>query len=103
MADFCAIAKSIEDKRPGSLGKSGAYAQAYVFFNVSWAIGELIGSNVAGLMRHGTGWGVMGWSYMGICGVGAIIAVLFCDGWIGSAKQQHRRRRMQRSSGQQLA
>lgn len=99
MADFCAIAETVEEQRPNSMGKGGAYAQAYIFFNVSWAVGELVGSNVAGLMRRGNGWGVMGWSYMGICGAGALVALLFCDGWIGNAKLQHRRRKLTPGAG----
>lgn len=81
------------------MGKTGALAQSYVLFNTSWGIGELVGSNIAGIMRQGNGWGIMGWCFAGICGAGAIIALLWCEGWIvDNASRRQRERKEAYSS-----
>ncbi|KAK5071891.1 hypothetical protein LTR64_004330 [Lithohypha guttulata] len=99
MADFSCVANEKERKSPGSMGKTGALAQSYVLFNTSWGIGELVGSNIAGIMRQGNGWGIMGWCFAAICGAGAIIALLWCEGWIvDNASRRQRERKEAYSS-----
>lgn len=80
MAEFMNVCTEKERKKPGSMGKSGAYAQSYGLFNVSWALGSLIGSYWAGGIRQAAGFGAMGWSFALLCGVFVVPTVLFIGG-----------------------
>ena len=93
MTEFTSIASEKEKRQPGSMGSGGAYAQSYSLFNMSWALGSLIGSYLAGYVREAAGWGIMGWTYAILCGIVAIPALLYCGGWIGDAEEQRQERK----------
>lgn len=88
MAEFAFIAVEKEQRKPGSMGSSGAYAQSYSIFNMSWAIGAIAGSNFAGKIHDNGGWCVVGYAYAGLAGGALIVTVLGCGGWIGSKKHR---------------
>lgn len=79
MAEFRLICEEKERKQPGSMGKSGAYAQSYGLFNVSWALGSLVGSYWAGGIKQAAGFGTMGWAFALLCGV-FVVPTVFCVG-----------------------
>lgn len=80
MAEFAYICEEKERKNPGSLGKGGAYAQSYGLFNVSWALGSLIGAYWAGGIRAAYGWPTMTWTLALLAGVVSIPTLLYCGG-----------------------
>lgn len=82
MAEFTWICAEKERKQPGSMGKGGAYAQSYGLFNVSWALGSLVGSYWAGGIKAAAGFGAMGWSFALLCGVFVVPTILFVGGSI---------------------
>lgn len=82
MTEFTWICAEKERRIPGSMGKGGAYAQSYGLFNVSWALGSLVGSYWAGGIKQAAGFGTMGWSFALLCGVFVIPTVLFVGGSI---------------------
>lgn len=88
MAEFMNVCTEKEKKKPGSMGKSGAYAQSYGLFNVSWALGSLIGSYWAGGIRQAAGFGTMGWSFALLCGVFVVPTVLFIGGSFFERKEK---------------
>ena len=71
-----------EKKRPGSLGKRGAAAQAFGLFNVAFALGTLIGPLWAGFVVKKAGWGTMGWTLAILSGVGALVTFVWTGGRI---------------------
>lgn len=80
MAEFAYICEEKERKNPGSLGKGGAYAQSYGLFNVSWALGSLIGAYWAGGIRAAYGWQTMTWTLALLAGVVSVPTLLYCGG-----------------------
>ncbi|KAK5937972.1 hypothetical protein PMZ80_009561 [Knufia obscura] len=82
MAEFTYIAAEKERRQPGSMGKGGAYAQSYSLFNVSWALGSLIGAYWSGGIRQAAGFGAMGWSLALLCGVFCVPVSMFVGGSI---------------------
>ena len=93
MTEFTSIASEKEKRQPGSMGSGGAYAQSYSLFNMSWALGSLIGSYLAGYVREAASWGTMGWTYAILCSVVAIPAFLYCGGGVGDAEEQRQERK----------
>lgn len=88
MTEFTFVTVEKERREPGSMGNSGALAQSYSLFNISWAIGAIAGSNFAGEIHRYAGWGTMGVSYAVLSGVMIIPAALMCGGWIGQKKER---------------
>ena len=82
MAEFTYICAEKEKRKPGSMGKGGAYAQSYSLFNISWAFGSLVGSFWAGGVKQRAGFGTMGWSFALLCGVIALPTAIYCGGSI---------------------
>lgn len=70
------------------MGLNGAYAQSYSLFNVSWAIGSIVGAYFAGGICDRSGWGTVGWSYAILCGTVAIPTFLFCGGSLWKARRE---------------
>ena len=106
MAEFTYVCAEKEQKTPGSMGKGGAYAQSYALFNVTWALGSLIGAYLAGGIRQNAGWSTMTWTFALFCGVFSIPTLLWMDGWIGNSTKKHaerKRARAERKSAQALA
>lgn len=98
MAEFTYICAEKERKNPGSMGKGGAYAQSYGLFNVTWALGSLIGAYLAGGIRQSAGWGTMTWTFALICGVFSIPTLLWMDGWIGNNARKQTERKKARAA-----
>lgn len=82
MAEIDHAVVSEERKRPGSLGKKGASAQAYGLFNLAYAIGTLVGPLWAGFTVESAGWGTMGWSMAILSGVCAVTTFIWTGGRI---------------------
>ena len=80
MAEFTYIAAEKERRQPGSMGRGGAYAQSYSLFNVSWALGSLVGAYWAGGIRQAAGFGAMGWSLALLCGVFVVPTLMYVGG-----------------------
>lgn len=91
MAEFTWIAAEKERRIPGSMGRGGAYAQSYSLFNVSWALGSLVGSYWAGGIKQAAGFGAMGWSFALLCGVFVVPTTLFVGGSIFKKKGEDER------------
>ena len=96
MAEFTYICAEKERKAPGSMGKGGAYAQSYALFNVTWALGGLIGAFLAGGIRQNAGWGTMTWAFALLCGIFSAPTLLWMDGWIGNSAKKHAERKRAR-------
>lgn len=97
MAEFTYICAEKEERQPGSMGRGGAYAQSYGFFNVSWALGCLVGSYWAGGIRNKAGWGTMGWTYALLCAVVVVPSVLYIG---GNLFQERKRKSEAQASGE---
>jgi len=93
MAEFTNIASAKEERQPGSMGSGGAYAQSYSLFNMSWALGSLVGSYFAGGIREKAGWGTRGWAYAVLCAAVSIPTLLYCGGWMGDEARRGRERK----------
>ena len=81
-AEIIHIVIEKERQRPGIFGKTGATAQAYGLFNVSFAIGTIVGPLMAGYIRKSGGWGTMGWSIAILSAVTSVPVFLVTGGWI---------------------
>ena len=101
MAEFTIICAEKERKKPGSMGKGGAYAQSYGIFNVSWALGSLVGSYWAGGVREAAGWGTMGLSFAILCAIVSVPTCLYIGGSLMESKmwKRYRGHRKSRSRG----
>lgn len=82
MTEFTLICEEKERKHPGSMGVSGAYAQSYSLFNVSWALGSLMGSYWGGGIRQAAGFGTMGWASALLCAIVMVPTTLYVGGSI---------------------
>jgi len=96
MAEFTYICAEKERKAPGSMGEGGAYAQSYALFNITWALGSLIGAYLAGGIRQNAGWGTMTWTFALLCGIFSAPTLLWMDGWIGNSAEKHAERKRAR-------
>lgn len=90
MAEFTYIAAEKERRQPGSMGRGGAYAQSYGLFNVSWALGSLVGAYWAGGVRQAAGFGAMGWSLSLLCGVFCVPTVMYVGGSVFERKKNEK-------------
>ncbi|KAF2843261.1 MFS general substrate transporter [Patellaria atrata CBS 101060] len=77
MVGITRFLESVEEEEPGVLGEKGAYAQAYGFFSMSFALGTTVGPVFAGLIRDHAGWGTMGWALGVVSGFSAGVMWLF--------------------------
>lgn len=62
MTEIALVVGDQELERPGLFGDSGAFAQAYALFNMSFSGGTLAGPLVAGAIRDASDWGTMVWA-----------------------------------------
>lgn len=60
----------------------GYYAQAYAHFNMAWALGNVLGPLVAGLLVDAAGWKTATLALGLFCGGSAIPVTLWCTGFI---------------------
>jgi MFS family permease len=82
MAEIDHVLVLEEKRQSGSLGKRGAAAQGYGLFNMSYALGSLIGPLCAGYIAQSSGWGTMGWTFGIFCGVAGITTFWWTGGRI---------------------
>ena len=64
------------------------YGQAFSLFTMAWAVGNIIGPLIAGLIRDKAGWGILGLVLGMWSGVTAIPTGLWCGGWLWDADQR---------------
>jgi hypothetical protein len=82
MAEITYVVEAKEKKNPGAFGKTGAYAQAYGLFVMSYAAGTLVGPLWGGLVNSTAGWGTMTWSLGFLSASGAVPALIWTGGLI---------------------
>jgi MFS family permease len=82
MAEITYVVDAKEKKTPGTFGKTGAYAQAYGLFVMSYAAGTLVGPLWGGLVKSTTGWGTMTWTLGLLSASGAVPALIWTGGLI---------------------
>ncbi len=82
MAEITYVVDAKEKKNPGAFGKTGAYAQAYGLFVMSYAAGTLVGPLWGGLVNSTAGWGTMAWSLGLLSASGAVPALIWTGGLI---------------------
>jgi MFS family permease len=82
MAEITYVVDAKEKKNPGTFGKTGAYAQAYGLFVMSYAAGTLVGPLWGGLVNSTAGWGTMTWTLGLLSASGAVPALIWTGGLI---------------------
>jgi Major Facilitator Superfamily len=82
MAEITYVVDAKEKKNPGTFGKTGAYAQAYGLFVMSYASGTLVGPLWGGLVNTTAGWATMTWTLGLLSASGAIPALIWTGGLI---------------------
>lgn len=82
MAEITYVVDAKEKKNPGIFGKTGAYAQAYGLFVMSYAAGTLIGPLWGGLVNSSAGWATMTWTLGLLSASGAVPALIWTGGLI---------------------
>jgi len=82
MAEITYVVDAKEKKNPGTFGKTGAYAQAYGLFVMSYAAGTLVGPLWGGLVNSTAGWGTMTWTLGLLSASGAVPAFIWTGGLI---------------------
>ena len=82
MAEITYTVDAKEKKNPGGFGKTGAYAQAYGLFVMSYAAGALVGPLWGGLVNSTAGWGTMTWTLGLLSASGAVPALIWTGGLI---------------------
>jgi MFS family permease len=82
MAEITYVVDAKEKKNPGTFGKTGAYAQAYGLFVMSYAAGALVGPLWGGLVNSTAGWGTMTWTLGLLSASGAVPALIWTGGLI---------------------
>src|SRR3569833_3134262 len=80
------VVEEAEKAAPGSFAPKGATARAYGVHNAAFAIGNLLGPNMAGGLNAVYGWAVMGWVFGIKRLVNGVVTLLFIEGWIGRMK-----------------
>lgn len=69
-----------EEKRPGTYGAKGAYAQGYALLNSGFATGTLIGPIWSGYVVTESGWGTLGWNLGLLCALATIPTMIWTGG-----------------------
>jgi hypothetical protein len=82
MAEITYVVDAKEKKNPGTFGKTGAYAQAYGLFVMSYAAGTLVGPLWGGLVNSTAGWPTMTWTMGLLSTSGAVPALMWTGGLI---------------------
>jgi MFS family permease len=82
MAEITYVVDAKEKKNPGTFGKTGAYAQAYGLFVMSYAAGALVGPLWGGLVNSTAGWGTTTWTLGLLSASGAVPALIWTGGLI---------------------
>jgi MFS family permease len=85
MAEITYMVDAKENKNPGAFGKTGAYAQAYGLFVMSYATGTLVGPLWGGFVNSTAGWGTMTWT-LGLLSASAAVPALIWTGGLITRK-----------------
>lgn len=86
MTEIALVVEEQENRRPGLFGASGAVAQGYALFNMSFSAGTLVGPLLAGAVRDRAGWDTMAWSLSLFAAV-SLPPCLFLTG--GNVRETH--------------
>lgn len=86
MTEFSKVCDGKERRDPALFGGRSAYATSYGIFNISWALGALLGPIMAANIESSAGWKTMTWSFGVLSVVCAIPVVLFSGGLITRRK-----------------
>lgn len=73
--DLTSCAKDLEEARPGSMGKNGAYAQTFSLFNSAIAFGTVVGPLWMSFAIPHHGWR-LATTILGLLAVSAIVPIL---------------------------
>ncbi|KAI0466760.1 MFS transporter-like protein [Xylaria cf. heliscus] len=63
MAEISYVIEAKEAETPGIFGEKGVYGLAYGLFNMSFALGGIIGPIWAGYVVESAGWGTLTWNF----------------------------------------
>ncbi|KAI0431230.1 MFS transporter-like protein [Xylaria sp. FL1042] len=63
MAEISYVIEAKEAENPGIFGEKGVYGLAYGLFNMSFALGGIIGPIWAGYVVESAGWGTLTWNF----------------------------------------
>ncbi|KAI0206792.1 MFS transporter-like protein [Astrocystis sublimbata] len=63
LAEISYVIEAKEAETPGIFGEKGVYGLAYGLFNMSFALGGIIGPIWAGYVIDGAGWGTLTWNF----------------------------------------
>lgn len=77
-AEVSGTVKAMAIAQPAVFGPSGAYAQAYALYNMSYAGAMIVGPVWAGFIKESQGWGTMCWSLGILSAVSAVPTVGAC-------------------------
>lgn len=78
-AEVSGTVKAMAIAQPAVFGPSGAYAQAYALYNMSYAGAMIVGPIWAGFIKESQGWGTMCWSLGILSAVSAVPTVGACQ------------------------
>jgi MFS family permease len=82
MSDITLVVSKKEKSNPEVFGKNGAYAQAYGLFNLSFALGALVGPLWGAFIKDAAGWSTLTWTLGLLSGISAIPTAIWCGGAI---------------------
>lgn len=85
-AEVSGTVKAMAIAQPTVFGPSGAYAQAYALYNMSYAGAMIVGPVWAGFIKESQGWGTMCWSLGILSAVSAVPTVGSCQDFSPSAR-----------------
>ncbi|KAI0864943.1 MFS transporter-like protein [Xylaria cubensis] len=74
MAEISYVIEAKEAETPGIFGENGVYGLAYGLFNMSFALGGIIGPIWAGYVIESAGWGTLTWNF-GLWSASAAVVV----------------------------
>ncbi|KAI0551597.1 MFS transporter-like protein [Xylaria curta] len=74
MAEISYVIEAKEAETPGIFGENGVYGLAYGLFNMSFALGGIIGPIWAGYVVESAGWGTLTWNF-GLWSASAAVVV----------------------------
>lgn len=83
MAEISYVVDERESRKPSRrrIGYGGgAYAQAYALFSMAWAIGNIAGPLMCGLIKDQAGWSTMCWTLGLLSGTTAIPCFIWSGG-----------------------
>ncbi|KAJ3576797.1 hypothetical protein NPX13_g3583 [Xylaria arbuscula] len=77
MAEISYVIEAKEAENPGIFGEKGVYGLAYGLFNMSFALGGIIGPIWAGYVVDSAGWGTLTWNFGLWAGSAALVVFIW--------------------------